>query len=272
MSAAFPLPNFPFAKMGNTNSQAAMEKTLWNMKFTAKQLITESKRCEKKQREEESKCLKAMDSGNAEIARVYAANAIREKNQAINFVRLSSRIEAVAGRVETAIRMNNLTKQIVSVTNGMDSILGSMDVEKIANVMDKFESQFDSLDVRAGHMERSIASSTSTSVPEDEVDDLVARVRQERDLKSKGQMVSAASGSIAGPVGSGVASGPGKVAEAAAVAAPTAPAPPTNLPPAAPTNKPDDKGGSSGGGDGGAGVSSGGGGSDLASRLAALRR
>lgn len=97
--------------MGNTNSQAAMEKTLWNMKFTAKQLITESKRCEKKQKEEESKCLKAMDAGNAEIARVYAANAIREKNQALNFVRLSSRIEAVAGRVETAIRMNTVSHQ-----------------------------------------------------------------------------------------------------------------------------------------------------------------
>lgn len=165
-----------------------------------------------------------------------------------------------------------LTKQIVSVTNGMDSILGSMDVEKIANVMDKFESQFDSLDVRAGHMERSIASSTSTSVPEDEVDDLVARVRQQRDLKDKGAMVSAATGSIAAPASGVAAAGaPGKVAEAAAAA----PAAPTNLPPAAPTNKPDDKGGSGGGGEGGAGVSSDGGGAgtdSLAARLAALRR
>ncbi len=109
-ASLLPLPLFPISKMGNTNSQAAMEKTLWNMKFTAKQLITESKRCEKKQKEEEAKCLKAMDAGNAEIARVYAANAIREKNQALNFVRLSSRIEAVAGRVETAIRMNTVSE------------------------------------------------------------------------------------------------------------------------------------------------------------------
>jgi hypothetical protein len=150
--------------MGNENSTAAMEKTVFNMKFTSKQLAQESKRCEKKMREEEAKCLKAMDSGNVEIARVYAANAIREKSQAANFVRIASRIDAVAGRVETAIRMNTvrsahaaahgpqarplrrsptlgmlfsislamqLTKQIVSVTHGMDSILGSMDVGKV---------------------------------------------------------------------------------------------------------------------------------------------
>lgn len=141
-----------------------MEKTVFNMKFTSKQLAQESKRCEKKMREEEAKCLKAMDSGNVEIARVYAANAIREKSQAANFVRIASRIDAVAGRVETAIRMNTvrsahaaahspqpgrserhqpplfpislafvqLTKQIVSVTHGMDSILGSMDVGKVS--------------------------------------------------------------------------------------------------------------------------------------------
>jgi uncharacterized membrane protein YgcG len=171
-----------------------------------------------------------------------------------------------------SICLLQLTKQIVSVTNGMDSILGSMDVEKIANVMDKFESQFDTLDVRAGHMERSIASSTSTSVPEDDVDDLMARVRQQRDLKDKGSMVAAGTGSLAAPA-SAAAAGPGKVAEAAA-AAPSMPP----MPPAAPTNKPDDKGGAGGGGEGGAGVDSGsssggGGGADsLAARLAALRR
>jgi charged multivesicular body protein 1 len=40
-----------------------------------------------------------------EGARIYAQNVIREKNQALNFLRLGSRVDAVAARLETAIRM-----------------------------------------------------------------------------------------------------------------------------------------------------------------------
>ena len=40
-----------------------------------------------------------------EGARIYAQNAIREKNQSLNFLRLGSRVDAVAARLESAIRM-----------------------------------------------------------------------------------------------------------------------------------------------------------------------
>lgn len=40
-----------------------------------------------------------------EGARIYAQNAIREKNSSLNFLRLGSRVDAVAARLESAIRM-----------------------------------------------------------------------------------------------------------------------------------------------------------------------
>lgn len=76
--------------------------------MTSRQLLTESRKCEKRQKEEEGKVLAAMKKGQTEVARIHAANAIREKNQSINFLRLSSRIDAVSARVETAIRMNTV--------------------------------------------------------------------------------------------------------------------------------------------------------------------
>jgi charged multivesicular body protein 1 len=157
---------------------ATMEKTLFNMKFTSKQLLRESKKCEKKQKDEEKKVVAAIKKGDRELMKVYASNAIREKNNAVNFIRLSSRIDAVASRVETAIRMNAITKQLGAVTKGMDSVLGTMDVGKITNMMDRFESQFDNLDVRSSYMEDAIASSTSTSIPENEVDELINMVSE----------------------------------------------------------------------------------------------
>ena len=37
----------------------------------------------------------------------------------------------VAARVETAVRMNSLTKSMGGVVKGMDKVLGSMDVSKV---------------------------------------------------------------------------------------------------------------------------------------------
>jgi hypothetical protein len=47
-----------------------------------------------------------------EGARIYGQNVIREKNQALNFLRLSSRVDAVAARLETAIRMQQVKYMI----------------------------------------------------------------------------------------------------------------------------------------------------------------
>lgn len=55
-----------------------------------------------------------------EGARIYAQNVIREKNQALNFLRLGSRVDAVAARLETAIRM-----QVIIIITIMKNTLKS---------------------------------------------------------------------------------------------------------------------------------------------------
>jgi hypothetical protein len=74
-------------------------------------------------------------------ARIYAQGAIREKGQAINYLRLSARIDAVASRVQTAVDMSGVTKSMCGVVKGMDKVLSGMNVEKISKAMDKFEKQ-----------------------------------------------------------------------------------------------------------------------------------
>lgn len=43
-----------------------------------------------------------------EVARIHAENAIRQKNQAISFLRMSARVDAVAARVQTAVTMGKV--------------------------------------------------------------------------------------------------------------------------------------------------------------------
>ncbi len=76
----------------------AMEKTLFNMKLTAKSLAKESLKKEREQKEFDKKALAAAKK-SPEKMRLYAAEGIRCKNVSLQFMRLSLRMEAVASRV-----------------------------------------------------------------------------------------------------------------------------------------------------------------------------
>eukprot|EP00937_MAST-01D_sp_MAST-1D-sp2_P002082 g2082.t1 len=165
-----------------TSASKQLENTLFQLKFTSKQLTREQSKCVKAEKEQKAKLKKAIEQGNHEGARIYAQNAIREKNQGLNYLRLASRVDAVAARVNTALRQQNLQKQMVGVVKGMDKALASMQMDKVAKCMDKFESNFEDLDVRAAYMEGAIGDSTAQSTPQEQVDDLILQVNDEHGL------------------------------------------------------------------------------------------
>jgi charged multivesicular body protein 1 len=168
------------------SGETQLQNQLFQLKFTSKQLSRSSKKCEKSEKAQKSKLKKAIEQGNMEGARIYAQSAIREKNQALNFLRLSSRIDAVASRVEGALRMGQLTKSMGGVVKGMDVTLKTMDVEKISKCMDKFEKQFEDLDVRSAYMEGAMGSSVANTTPQEDVDSLIQMTADEHSLDLAG--------------------------------------------------------------------------------------
>jgi charged multivesicular body protein 1 len=47
----------------------------------------------------------ACAAGNADGAKIYAQNAIRKKNEALNYLRLGSRLDAVVSRLDQQAKM-----------------------------------------------------------------------------------------------------------------------------------------------------------------------
>merc|ERR1719198_1465543 len=129
-------------------------------------------------------------------ARIYAQDAIRIKNTGVNYLRLSSRLDAVASRVESAIKMQQVTKQMGQVTKGMDKVLASMDVNQISKVMDKFEAQFDDMEVNSQYIEGAMQSATASSTPEDEVESLMQQVADAHSLEFKARAADAATAPV----------------------------------------------------------------------------
>ena len=162
---------------------AALEKQLFQLKFTAKQLNRLSTKCLKEEKDEKNKIKKAMEKDNHDGARIHAQNAIRQKSNAQNYLRLASRVDAVASRLESAIKMQQVTKSMGSVVKGMDKVLNSMNVEQISKVMEKFEQSFEDMDVRSEYVEQTMNSTTTAAMPEEQVDDLLQMVADEHGLK-----------------------------------------------------------------------------------------
>lgn len=87
-----------------------LSDTLFQLKFCGKQLDRLSKKAEKDQKAQEKKVKTALQKGNVEGARIYAENAIRKKNESLNYLRMAGKVDAVASRVQTAVTMKGVSE------------------------------------------------------------------------------------------------------------------------------------------------------------------
>ncbi|TVY71391.1 Vacuolar protein-sorting-associated protein [Lachnellula suecica] len=186
---------------------SGLEKALFNLKFTTKQLNRQAAKAGKDEKTEKDKLKKAIQQGHNDIAKIYAQNAIRKQNERLNLLRLGSRIDAVASRVQTAVTMRQVTGSMMNVVKGMDQAMKAMDLEKvlllpknrpqtaalchvlpISAVMDRFETQFEDLDVATGYYENATTSATAVGTPQEDVDRLMNQVADEAGVELNQEM------------------------------------------------------------------------------------
>ena len=168
-----------------------IEDQIFQLKFTAKQLEKLAQKAQKQQTEERAKVKKALEAKNVEGAQIYAENSIRKKNEYLNYLRLASRVDAVASKVKSAVAMQSVARNIGSVTKSLESAMASLDLEKVSKIMDNFEKQFTDLDVKSGVLESTMSSATTLTTPQNDVDSLIKQVAEENGLEIIGKMAEA---------------------------------------------------------------------------------
>ena len=201
---------FLFVTIGNTNSGQSMDSkylfelnlfiswitffacffsdTLFQLKFTGKQLDRLSRKAEKEHGTQKLKVRKALEQQNVEAARIYAENAIRKRQESLNYMRMSSRLDAVQSRVQSAMTMKGVAKDIGVLTKGLEKAMNAMNLEEVEKVMGKFEQQFENLEVMTGTVENAMTSGTALSAPTSEVDSLMKQIAEENGLEVAAQM------------------------------------------------------------------------------------
>lgn len=174
--------------MGGSNSKESLDDTIFNLRFAAKQLAKEAQRAERDEKKEKAKAKQHLEKGQIENARIYAENALRKHAESLNYLRLSSKLDAVQSKLRSASRTQEITKQFAHMVPQINSSLQSMNPEAIASTMEKFEQVFENLDVISGTVNESLASATSVSAPVSQVDDLLGQIAAEHNIEVQAQL------------------------------------------------------------------------------------
>lgn len=170
--------------MMSRNPAAGLENTLFQLKFTSKQLSKQAQKAAKEEKQEANKLKKALNESE-EIARLYASNSVRKRNERLQLLKLASRVDSVASRVQTAVTMRQVSGSMAQVCRGMDKALQSMNLQQITMIMDKFEQQFEDLDASVNVYEDMGANADAVVVDNDRVDELLNKVADENGLELK---------------------------------------------------------------------------------------
>eukprot|EP00359_Climacostomum_virens_P002005 CAMPEP_0204899538 /NCGR_PEP_ID=MMETSP1397-20131031/1911_1 /ASSEMBLY_ACC=CAM_ASM_000891 /TAXON_ID=49980 /ORGANISM="Climacostomum Climacostomum virens, Strain Stock W-24" /LENGTH=184 /DNA_ID=CAMNT_0052067507 /DNA_START=1169 /DNA_END=1723 /DNA_ORIENTATION=+ len=158
------------------------------MRLNAKQLIKLSQKAQQEEKAEQVKARKALEKGLMDNARIHAENAIRKKSESLNYMRLSAKLDAVASRMMTASRTEDMSANFKKATVRLGRLMQNMNPEKISKTMEEFEKTFEDLDVASGYMTDSLNSAVATSTPATQVDSLLAQIADEHNIDIQEQL------------------------------------------------------------------------------------
>ena len=175
--------------MGNKQS---IPDTVFELRLKKNELNRLSQKCAKEEKAEKMKVKRAIEQGNREGAHIYGQNAIRKKHESLQYMRMAAKMDAVASRLDGAARSMDVSDSISKTVPQLSKALKKMSVEEITTNMDEFEQMFEDLDVRTEYMGAAIDSTTATTTPADEVDQLIAQVGEEHQLDVQEMMSTSA--------------------------------------------------------------------------------
>jgi len=143
------------------------------LKMASKSMARESKKATAEEKKQKDLVAKYIKQGNEPSARIAAENSIRAHSQAYNYLKMSSRVDAVAGRVQQACQAGRVTKNMTGVVRAMEGAMKSMDLEKIQSMMDRFEQSFEKLDVQTEIMDGAMQGTSVGLTPQADVNKLM---------------------------------------------------------------------------------------------------
>lgn len=77
--------------------------------------------------------VQSIEKGNPDMARIYATNAIRKRNEALNYLRMSAKFDMVASQISSAVTTGMVSTTMSNVVKGLEKAVQSDSVEKVSS-------------------------------------------------------------------------------------------------------------------------------------------
>mmetsp|Transcript_10612 Transcript_10612/g.25391 ORF Transcript_10612/g.25391 Transcript_10612/m.25391 type:complete len:217 (-) Transcript_10612:70-720(-) len=175
-------------------SLSMLQKTHMNLKLTAKQMEREAKRSEKEAKKQKKKAAAAMKKGNLETARTYAQNAIMQQSEATRLVKLGCQLEAVALKVNNAVRTQHIAASMGQVVKGINMALAATSADQMSRIMTDFAEKSEDMEVRAAFMSGQIDTASASAMPAQSVDGMLREVATENEIELSGELAEVGTG------------------------------------------------------------------------------
>ena len=148
----------------------------FEMKMQAKTMDKEAQKSMAKAEQQKARAKQFLDKGDMESAKMIAAESIRLKKESINQTRMGAKLGAVAAKLDSASRANEVSQQIKQAVPSLNNALKMMKSNKISENMGDFEKVFEDLDVQIETMNGAMDGVTASSADSNAVDDLIAEM------------------------------------------------------------------------------------------------
>ena len=159
---------------------------MFEFKTQMKEFKRQSALAQKEELKSKEKVKKSIERGDMDSARIFADEAIRNKNQVRQYMVLSSKLDAVVSRLTDACKKQKLTSTMVNITDKMNIAMKGMNLVEINEGMKNFEKIFDNLEINTQVLDSALDSvSSGTAQDQKNVDSLIMNVAAEHNLKLK---------------------------------------------------------------------------------------
>lgn len=173
----------------NNKQQEALTNTLFNLKFTQKQLVKQANKSLKESGANEKKLSKQINEGNNddndELIKILASNVIRKKNEYLNLIKLTNKLDIIISKLNTSMIMQQVNGQFMQITRNLDVALQNMNLENITMVMDKFDEQVKEIDLNTETLTSVTENGNVDSLKfadDDKVNELINKVKDSNSL------------------------------------------------------------------------------------------
>ena len=160
-----------------------MFDNIFEFKMMAKNFAKESKKAETAHKNLLGKVKDLIAKGDYEKAKVVASDAIRKKNEIKRYQVLSSKLDTLTQRLQSAYQTQQLTENMKSLTSKMISAGSVGDMVQINETMSNFEKMFDDLDVNSNMMNEVFDNVNAGTTNDNEVNQLINQVAEANGMK-----------------------------------------------------------------------------------------